>query len=69
MKFNITFVIRGAARTVDAPNTSNPVESENLASLLLVLANNLPGNGLVQTVGVHVTPAPDDFEKAGGRHS
>jgi hypothetical protein len=34
MKFNIEFIIRGPEKIICAPNVTNPVEAENLSSLL-----------------------------------
>jgi hypothetical protein len=61
MRFNITFLIRGPAATLEASNRSNPVECANLASLLALLAQNLPNNpslGL-ETIGINVEPAEE----------
>lgn len=44
MRFNIFFTIRGPAGTVEAPNNTNPIESESLARLLGDLSKDLPGN-------------------------
>jgi hypothetical protein len=56
MRFNITYTIKGPAGTVRAPNTQNPVECENLASLLANVASNLPGGpgALIEVTGIQV---------------
>ena len=55
MKFNIWFTLRGPNGEVEAPNNTNPVDCENLASLLSGIANDLPTPmGIVETVGVRI---------------
>ncbi len=59
MWFDLFFLLRGPARTVAAPNRSNPVQADSLAALLTRLAQNLPDNhhlGL-ECVGLEIKPA------------
>lgn len=51
MKFEIIYRIRGPGGEVSAPNTSL-VKSENLASLLRMLADNLPQPFGCECVGI-----------------
>jgi len=53
LKWNIFFTIKGPAGIVEVPNKNNPVECTNLASLMAILAQNLPGGNMgLETVGV-----------------
>ena len=56
MKFNIYFTMHGPGGTVtDVPNSTNPVECADLASLLRNLMDNLPGGNLgLETVGLRI---------------
>ena len=65
MKFNVYFRVKGAARTVDAPNRDNPVECANLASLLSILANNLPqSTDLMSIVGIRIEESESEVPTA-----
>lgn len=59
MQWNIEFLISGAGGELWAPNSTNPVECEGIASLLVMLAENLPGGVLVETIGVKITPVQE----------
>jgi len=59
MHFNIFFTLKGPGGKIDAPNNSNPVECKDLYTLLHDLAEQLPNNWLVETIGVRI-------EKTGG---
>ena len=54
MKFNIFFLLRGAGKTLEVPNKTNPVECANLAGLLDNLARNLPSGLGIETIGIRV---------------
>jgi len=60
MKFNVSVTLRGKQtnKIVCAPIINNPLESENLASLLAGISQNLPNNDLVETVGISVSLQP-----------
>lgn len=58
MKYNITFLVRGPAGIVNAPNSTNPVEAENLKSLLVKLAEKLPDIPALEVtvIGLEIKP-------------
>lgn len=58
MRFNLFFVLKGPARTIEAPNQANPVEANSLAGLLAQLAGKLPNNKEmgIEVVGVKILP-------------
>ncbi len=58
-KFDVHFLLKGPAGAVEAPNSTNPVEADCLATLLRDLAKGLPGNKAfgLECVGVRVEPA------------
>lgn len=59
MKFDVFMTLKGAARTLEAPASNNPIEADSLKVLLTKLAENLIDNDLVKTVGVRVEPYED----------
>lgn len=42
MKWNIFYKLRGPVGDMEVPNSPNPIECENLASVLARLSQNLP---------------------------
>lgn len=56
MKFNIYFTLKTNIKTMEVPNSTNPVECVNLAGLLVNLASNLPTNEYlgIETVGIRI---------------
>ena len=53
--FDVFFLIKGPARTTEAPCTSNPVEGESMEELLSMLSKNLPPLfGGVRVIGVRI---------------
>jgi hypothetical protein len=65
MKWDIFFTIKGPGGVVTAPNSTNPVESANLASLLRKLMDNLPGSAMgvdIECIGLRISPAKEDSD-------
>ena len=64
MKFNIFFTIRGPARTIEISNSTNPVECQDLSTVLAILAEKLPNNHYfgLEAVGIRVELAVTDAE-------
>lgn len=56
MKFNVFFLLRGpSGHTTEAPNNTNPVDHESLATVLAELSSKLPQFPFgVEVVGVRV---------------
>lgn len=61
MKFNIFFIIEGPAGKIEAPNTTNPIESAGLPSLLTELVDKIPygdPQGFIKTIGIRIEKVP-----------
>lgn len=55
MKWNIFYKLRGPAGEMEAPNSPNPVDCENLASVLAHLSQNLPTvHSAVEMIGIRI---------------
>ena len=55
MKFNIFFRIRGTVGEMEIPNTTNPIEAENITDVLEKLVTHwVPDNALICTVGIRI---------------
>lgn len=67
MKFNIFFTMTGPSKKIiDAPNALNPVESENMASLLSELSSHLPSVMGIEVVGVRIEKYQDHSANLAG---
>lgn len=61
MKFNLFYTYKGPARTIEAPNPTNPQEAEGLEELLNLLCehfNTLPMNKSI--VGLRIEETKGD---------
>ena len=56
-KFDLKYILRGPAGTVEAPNNPNPVECENLDEVVKQLAESglPPMPGFATIVGLRIT--------------
>ena len=55
MKFKIFYAIRGPGGQQEAPNSVNPVESEDLPAVLKVLSEHLPPLfGGAKVIGIRI---------------
>jgi len=56
MKFNIYFTVRGpTGKQIEAPNTTNPVEAEDLRQTLTTIAAALPESFFTaRVVGIRI---------------
>lgn len=64
MKFRINWVVRGPIGTIVAPNVCNPVPAQDLANLLRLLSENVPGNKSlgIETIGVQIDPVEESAD-------
>jgi len=55
MKYDIYFTLQSPVKTIELPNVENPVESENLLTVLQTITENFPQIGFgVEVVGIRV---------------
>lgn len=56
MKFNISFILKGAGGTVLAPNATNPIEAKNIGEVLTRLAPHVPNSEQlgIECVGIEI---------------
>jgi hypothetical protein len=52
--YSVEFLLQGGAGKAWAPNVENPVTATNLKSVLQQLADGIPGDGMVEFIGVRV---------------